>query len=70
MSRIETPCIRVCRQDAAAGFCVGCGRKVMEVFRWTEFSDEERRAIVESLPDRLASLPPGSRMDKGRPQPE
>lgn len=42
----------------------------MEVFRWTEYSDEERRAIVETLPDRLASLPPGRRMDKGRPQPE
>ncbi|MCV0394885.1 MAG: DUF1289 domain-containing protein [Rhizobiaceae bacterium] len=70
MARVDSPCIRVCRQDRAAGFCVGCGRTVMEVFRWSEFSEEDRTVILRRLPDRLESLPAEKRMDAARPSTE
>ncbi|PSJ65253.1 DUF1289 domain-containing protein [Kumtagia ephedrae] len=58
MNRIATPCRRICRQDPDAGFCVGCGRTVREVFLWFDMTEEARAGVVEALPARLASLPP------------
>jgi predicted Fe-S protein YdhL (DUF1289 family) len=57
MDRVETPCRRICRQDPDAGFCVGCGRTVREVFMWFDMTEEARAAVMAALPVRLASLP-------------
>ena len=51
-----SPCRRICRQNAEAGFCEGCGRTVLEVFRWTSLAAAERSSILSQLPGRLASL--------------
>lgn len=56
MSRVETPCIKVCRQDKAAGICEGCGRTVHEVILWTTMTDEARQEVLRALPGRLAGL--------------
>jgi len=60
MSEIEnslkSPCRRVCAVSARTHFCVGCGRKLMEIGGWSGFSDEEKRAVLAQLPDRLASM--------------
>ncbi|MGA8395452.1 MAG: DUF1289 domain-containing protein, partial [Pseudolabrys sp.] len=32
---IETPCVKVCTLDARMGLCLGCGRTVDEIARWT-----------------------------------
>lgn len=52
---ILTPCIRVCAVDGAKGLCVGCGRTLREIAQWTAFTDAERDAICEALPQRLAT---------------
>jgi predicted Fe-S protein YdhL (DUF1289 family) len=52
---IRSPCIRVCAVDGAKGLCVGCGRTLKEIARWTTFTDAEREAICEALPQRLAA---------------
>jgi len=49
---METPCIDVCEIDAASGLCIGCGRSIDEVARWSEMSSLERRAIMAVLPAR------------------
>jgi len=49
---METPCIDVCEIDAASGLCIGCGRSIDEVARWSEMSPVERRAIMATLPAR------------------
>jgi len=51
---IETPCIKVCVMDSAAGLCRGCGRTLDEIARWGSMSDRERRAIMQALTNRLA----------------
>jgi uncharacterized protein len=63
MANIETPCIRVCKQDSKLGFCIGCGRTVMEVFQWSDMTPEERKKLMEKLPGRLraAGLLPARR---------
>ncbi|WP_132651760.1 DUF1289 domain-containing protein [Rhizobium sp. BK418] len=53
---MRTPCIRVCCLDPLTGLCTGCGRTTREIAGWMRMSDEEREAIMQNLPARLAAL--------------
>jgi len=46
---IETPCTRVCTLDPATGLCLGCGRSLAEITRWTQMSDAERAHLMAEL---------------------
>lgn len=50
---ISSPCIRVCFVDGIADICVGCGRTLPEIARWGRMSEDERFAIMATLPDRM-----------------
>lgn len=49
---IKTPCVKVCFVDPKAGVCLGCFRTMEELGRWTRYSNEERDAIMQALPER------------------
>ena len=53
---VETPCIKVCVLDPETGFCIGCGRTGMEIGGWLGFAPAERRAVMDALPERVATL--------------
>jgi predicted Fe-S protein YdhL (DUF1289 family) len=38
------------------GLCIGCGRSLEEIGRWTDFAPAERARIMAQLPARLAAL--------------
>jgi predicted Fe-S protein YdhL (DUF1289 family) len=46
---IESPCTRVCTLDPISGLCLGCGRSLAEITRWTQMSDAERERLVAEL---------------------
>jgi predicted Fe-S protein YdhL (DUF1289 family) len=50
---IQSPCIKVCVMDPAAGICSGCGRTLDEIARWGGMSDAERARVMGELPQRL-----------------
>ena len=52
---IETPCVKVCTLDARAGLCLGCGRTVDEIARWTGMNAAERARVMAELPARVAT---------------
>jgi len=52
---IESPCVNICTLDARKGLCLGCGRTVDEIARWTAMSDFERRQVMDKLSDRLSA---------------
>jgi predicted Fe-S protein YdhL (DUF1289 family) len=52
---IETPCVKICTLDARAGLCLGCGRTVDEITRWSLMNASERARVVADLPARLAT---------------
>ncbi|MBL0924271.1 MAG: DUF1289 domain-containing protein [Sphingomonadaceae bacterium] len=56
MTEIVSPCIDVCDVDSTGQYCIGCGRSMDEIAYWLSASDEERRAIMEQLPERLRRL--------------
>lgn len=53
---IGSPCINLCRIDRATGWCEGCGRTIDEITRWGTTDDDDRRAILDGLPNRIAAL--------------
>ena len=62
---IESPCNRVCVMHPAAQLCIGCGRTLDEIGRWSNFAPAERVRIMAQLPSRLAALSgPGSGAQK------
>ena len=52
---IESPCVKTCTLDARSGLCLGCGRTIDEIARWTAMSAAERARIIGELPTRLAA---------------
>ncbi len=63
MTPVPSPCISVCVVDPrGSGVCVGCGRSLDEIGAWLELDNEERRAVLARLPERLAAL-----RDRSRP---
>ena len=57
---IETPCVKICTLDARSGVCLGCGRTIDEIARWSAISPAVRSRVVGELPGRL---PPGPHAD-------
>lgn len=55
---IETPCVKICTLDARSGLCLGCGRTIDEIARWTAMSPAERVRVIAELPARLATRQP------------
>jgi predicted Fe-S protein YdhL (DUF1289 family) len=53
---IATPCNKVCVVHPALGVCIGCGRSLDEIARWSDFAPAERARIIAQLPARLAAL--------------
>ena len=55
---IESPCVKICTLDARSGLCLGCGRTIDEIARWTTMSAAERVRVIGELPARLAAGQP------------
>ena len=53
---LETPCINICLLDSKTGLCVGCGRTIDEIARWSAMSESERRAVMAALQARKECL--------------
>jgi len=53
---IASPCIKVCALDRERLVCLGCGRTLDEIARWSEMTDEERARVIALLPARRAAL--------------
>lgn len=50
---VLSPCISVCRMDAATGLCEGCFRTLDEIAEWSILDDEEKRAVWRQLAQRV-----------------
>jgi predicted Fe-S protein YdhL (DUF1289 family) len=62
---VPSPCISVCRMDAASGLCEGCFRTLEEIAGWGRASDEEKRAVWKTLV-RRALTPTLSQGERGQ----
>jgi len=44
----ESPCVDICTLDSDF-VCIGCGRTIEEVLKWTEYTDEQKQAVLDRL---------------------
>jgi predicted Fe-S protein YdhL (DUF1289 family) len=51
-----SPCINVCRIDAAGDLCVGCLRTLDEIVAWADAGAEEKRAILARVAQRRTQI--------------
>ena len=53
---IETPCVKICVVEPETGFCIGCGRTRGEIAAWIGMHANERRRVMDALPERVTTL--------------
>lgn len=61
--RVSSPCIQVCVIDPITRFCMGCGRTGEEIASWPFKTEDDRLALMATLPERLKAF-------EGRAMPE
>ncbi|WP_428416781.1 DUF1289 domain-containing protein [Methylibium sp.] len=52
VSPVASPCIDICRIDAASGWCEGCYRTIDEIAIWSRLDDAGKRAVWLQLDQR------------------
>ena len=45
---VDSPCIGICKYNEHR-VCVGCQRTYREVGLWNEFTDEEKRSVLDRI---------------------
>lgn len=63
---IQSPCINICKMDAANGLCVGCFRTIDEITVWARTDDAARANILATVARRRLENEP----ETGRPDNE
>ncbi|PCE25886.1 DUF1289 domain-containing protein [Paraburkholderia acidicola] len=53
---VPSPCIDVCRMNAATGWCEGCLRTIDEIAGWSSFDDTRKHAVWDAIEARHAQL--------------
>ena len=46
---VASPCNSVCTIDGVTGYCAGCFRTLDEIAAWSDFSPDQKRAVVAAL---------------------
>jgi uncharacterized protein len=52
---LPSPCVSICRMDAASGFCRGCLRTIDEISAWSRIGDADKRGIWRAIELRAAA---------------
>lgn len=53
---VASPCIDICRMEAATGLCEGCRRSIDEIAGWSRMDDAQRREVWSRIELRRAAL--------------
>lgn len=61
MPSVPSPCINVCRMDAASGLCLGCFRTLDEIAGWSRADDGERLSILAAVARRRTQAATGDK---------
>ncbi len=51
-TEVASPCVNICRMDAASGYCEGCRRSLEEIASWSVYSTAQKCAVLAQLPAR------------------
>lgn len=57
--RAHSPCMGICRMDAAGHLCTGCLRTLDEIAAWSTSTEEARFAVLRLVAERRAAIKAG-----------
>ena len=52
-TRVKSPCVRICYYNYDMDFCTGCGRTLDELSCWNDYTNQEKKEILEKCKKRL-----------------
>lgn len=52
---VPSPCMSVCRMDAATGWCEGCLRTLEEIAAWSRLGEPDKRQVWSRIDQRIAA---------------
>jgi hypothetical protein len=55
---VPSPCMSICRMDAATDLCEGCRRTLDEIAAWSRMSDDEKRRVWTLIAQRIEEARP------------
>jgi uncharacterized protein len=53
-AEVPSPCVSVCRMDAASGLCEGCCRTIDEIAGWSQLDADGKREVWRRIGQRAA----------------
>ena len=56
MSSTDSPCIDYCVYNYEEDCCEGCGRNLLEISDWNNYSDEKKALVIGMSMNRLESI--------------
>jgi predicted Fe-S protein YdhL (DUF1289 family) len=60
-AEIESPCKKICLMHPQADLCMGCFRTRYEIAGWSRMTPDQRRTVMDELPDRESETQPKRR---------
>lgn len=54
---VPSPCVNICRMEAASGLCAGCWRTIDEIAAWSRMDDDAKRQVWQAIALRKAGAP-------------
>ena len=55
-NEIDSPCVNICIVLPQANICAGCFRTIDEISGWSNMTAEQRKEIINDLPNRSSKL--------------
>ena len=55
-NEIDSPCVNICIVHPQANICAGCFRTIDEISGWSKMTAEQRKEIINDLPNRSSKL--------------
>ena len=55
-TQLPSPCISICRIDAASGHCEGCHRTIEEIAAWGGAPESRKREILAAIEARRRGI--------------
>ena len=50
-AKVASPCVGICRRNDG-GFCMSCGRSVVEIMRWDQMAEVQKKQVLEHVAQR------------------
>lgn len=63
---IESPCVKICVVHPESRLCMGCYRSLDEIRDWSKMDPDDRRQVMEGLPERADLVKPTRRGGRKR----